>query len=239
MIQRAVYKFHPLFRDGDFKIWLSDRGRDFANASIEGGDVMPIGNGTVLIGMGSTTYQAVGQVARSLFKNKAVTRVIGLPDAGRRGHALDTVFSFCDRDVVTLFAEVVDQIRCYSMVQTDDDGNFDIRPETEPMLDIVAKALGVGKLRVVETGGNAYQAEREQWDGPATTSSPWSLAWWSVMTATPTQTRCCAGGHRGHHRSRFRTRPRSRRQALHDMPDLARPRLLTPDILKQPYGARP
>ncbi|MBB3962640.1 arginine deiminase [Rhizobium metallidurans] len=166
LIQRAVYKFHPLFRDGDFKIWWGDSDEDFANASIEGGDVMPIGNGTVLIGMGErTTYQAVGQVARSLFKNKAVTRVIGcLMPKSRAAMHLDTVFSFCDRDVVTLFAEVVDQIRCYSMVQTDDDGNFDIRPETEPMLDIVAKALGVGKLRVVETGGNAYQAEREQWD---------------------------------------------------------------------------
>ncbi|MBO9196247.1 arginine deiminase [Rhizobium sp. 16-449-1b] len=166
LIQRAVYKFHPTFRDGDFKIWWGDSDEDFANASIEGGDVMPIGNGTVLIGMGErTTYQAVGQVARALFKNKAVTRVIGcLMPKSRAAMHLDTVFSFCDRDVVTLFAEVVDQIRCYSMVQTDDDGNFDIHPETEPMLDIVAKALGVGKLRVVETGGNAYQAEREQWD---------------------------------------------------------------------------
>ena len=36
---------------------------------MEGGDVMPIGKGVVLIGMGErTTRQAVRQVARSLFR---------------------------------------------------------------------------------------------------------------------------------------------------------------------------
>jgi arginine deiminase len=77
---------------------------------------------------------------------------------------LDTVFSFCDRDVVTLFAEVVDQIRCYSMYPTNDDGAFEIHPENRSMLDVVSEALDLPELRVVETGGNSYQAEREQWD---------------------------------------------------------------------------
>lgn len=166
LIQRAIYKFHPTFRDGDFKIWWGDSDQQFANASMEGGDVMPIGNGTVLIGMGErTTYQAVGQVAQALFRNKAVKRVIGcLMPKSRAAMHLDTVFSFCDRDVVTLFAEVVDQIRCYSMYPKDDDGTFEIHPENKPMLEVVAEALDLPMLRVVETGGNSYQAEREQWD---------------------------------------------------------------------------
>ncbi|MDM9628139.1 arginine deiminase [Rhizobium sp. S152] len=166
LIQRAIYKFHPIFRDGDFKIWWGDSDQQFANASMEGGDVMPIGNGTVLIGMGErTTYQAVGQVAQALFRNKAVKRVIGcLMPKSRAAMHLDTVFSFCDRDVVTLFAEVVDQIRCYSMHPKDDDGTFEIHQENAPMLEVVAEALDLPMLRVVETGGNSYQAEREQWD---------------------------------------------------------------------------
>ena len=66
LLQRAVYKFHPRFKGGDFKIWWGDSDEDFAAASIEGGDVMPIGKGVVLIGMGErTTRQAVVQVARS------------------------------------------------------------------------------------------------------------------------------------------------------------------------------
>jgi arginine deiminase len=166
LIQRAIYKFHPTFKGGDFKIWWGDSDEQFANSTMEGGDVMPIGKGNVLIGMGErTTYQAVGQVASSLFKNKAADRVIGcLMPKSRAAMHLDTVFSFCDRDVVTLFRDVVDQIRCYSIYPKGDDGAFEVREESKPMLEVVAEALGLKKLRTIGTGGDAYEAEREQWD---------------------------------------------------------------------------
>src|SRR3954452_7258964 len=77
LLQRAVYKFHPRFKAADFKIWWGDCDTSFGAASLEGGDVMPIGKGVVLIGMGErTTRQAVFQVAAQLFRNKAATRVI-------------------------------------------------------------------------------------------------------------------------------------------------------------------
>lgn len=166
LIQRAIYKFHPSFKGGNFKIWWGDSDEHFGNATVEGGDVMPIGKGVVLIGMGErTTYQAVGQVARELFKNKAATRVIGcLMPKSRAAMHLDTVFSFCDRDLVTLFREVVDQIRCYSVYPTDDEGGMEVRPESKPMLEVVREALGLNQLRTVGTGGDVYEAEREQWD---------------------------------------------------------------------------
>ncbi|MGZ2376425.1 arginine deiminase [Sinorhizobium medicae] len=166
LVQRAIYKFHPSFKSASFDIWWGDSDEQFANATIEGGDVMPIGNGTLLVGMGErTTYQAVGQVAKTLFKSGAATRVIGcLMPRSRAAMHLDTVFTFCDRDVVTLFAEVVDRIRCYSMIPLDDEGNFEVRQEDRPMLEVVAEALGVDKLRTIATGGNTYEAEREQWD---------------------------------------------------------------------------
>ena len=64
LLQRAVYKFHPRFKGGDFQIWFGDSDEDFTGATMEGGDVMPIGKGIVLIGMGErTTRQAVSQVA--------------------------------------------------------------------------------------------------------------------------------------------------------------------------------
>jgi arginine deiminase len=166
LILRAIYKFHPSFRGGNFKIWWGDSDEHFGNSKVEGGDVMPIGKGIVLIGMGErTTYQAVGQVARELFKNKAAKRVIGcLMPKSRAAMHLDTVFSFCDRDLVTLFRDVVNQIRCYSMHPTDDEGHFEVRPETKPMLEVVREALDLKELRTVGTGGDAYEAEREQWD---------------------------------------------------------------------------
>ena len=78
---------------------------------------MPIGNGVVLIGMGErSSRQAIGQVAQSLFAKGAAERVIvaGLPKSRAAMH-LDTVFSFCDRDLVTVFPEVVKEIVPFSL----------------------------------------------------------------------------------------------------------------------------
>jgi arginine deiminase len=165
LLQRAVYKFHPLFAKGGFKIWWGDEDKDFTGASLEGGDVMPVGKGIVLIGMGErTTRQAVFQVAQALFKGKAATRVIAcLMPKSRAAMHLDTVFTFLDRDAVTLFREVVDQIRCYSVYPKDKDMG-EIRVEKKGLLDVVKDALGIKKLRTIGTGGNSYEAAREQWD---------------------------------------------------------------------------
>ncbi len=165
LLQRAIYKFHPRFRGGDFRIWWGDSDESFGASSVEGGDVMPIGKGVVLIGMGErTTRQAVFQVANELFRHKAATRVIGcLMPKSRAAMHLDTVFSFCDRDVCTAFREVADQIRCYS-ARPADDGGVDVRLDEGHLFEVVRDALGLKELRVVETGGNAFQAQREQWD---------------------------------------------------------------------------
>ena len=166
LLQRAVYRYHPAFNDGDFKMWWGDSDEDFTGATMEGGDVMPIGKGIVLIGMGErTTRQAVLQVSEQLFRYRAATRVIACQMPKRRAAMhLDTVFSFCDRDAVTVFREVVDKIHCYSVRPTDDNGAYDVSREGQHMIDVVKQALGLDKLRVIETGGDTFEAEREQWD---------------------------------------------------------------------------
>lgn len=166
LLQRAVYKFHPTFKGADFKFWFGDSDEDFGMATLEGGDVMPVGKGVVLIGMGErTTRQAVSQVTRQLFANGAATRVIAcnMPKSRAAMH-LDTVFSLCNYDICTVFKEVVDEIQCYSWRPTDGEGGMEIHKDNAPMLDVVAQALGLKKLHVVQTGGNAWEAEREQWD---------------------------------------------------------------------------
>lgn len=165
LLQRAVYKFHPRFREAEFDIWWGDGDGSFGAATIEGGDVMPLGKGVVLIGMGErTTRQAVFQVAAQLFRHGAATRVIAcLMPKSRAAMHLDTVFSFCDRDLCTTYREVADQIRCFS-ARPDGNGGLDVRPDTGSIFDVVKDALGLKSLRMVETGGNAWQAQREQWD---------------------------------------------------------------------------
>ncbi|MDO7898547.1 arginine deiminase [Pseudomonas citrulli] len=167
LLATALYKFHPEFTQADFQIWYGDPDLGHGSATLEGGDVMPIGNGVVLIGMGErSSRQAIGQLALNLFKHGAVERVIvaGLPKSRAAMH-LDTVFSFCDRDLVTVFPEVVNQIVAFSLRPDESKpGGIDVRREQGSFIDTVAAALKLPALRVVETGGNSFAAEREQWD---------------------------------------------------------------------------
>ena len=160
----AVYHFHPDFA-GKVPVWYGDPLLDHGAASLEGGDVMPIGNRAVLVGMGErTTPQAVGQLARALFAGGEVDRVIACQfPRDRSAMHLDTVFTFCDRDLVTVFAEVTDAIQTYTL-RSDGEGGIVVETETKPFLDVVASALGLKFLRTIPTGGNSYEAQREQWD---------------------------------------------------------------------------
>jgi arginine deiminase len=165
LLQRAVYKFHPRFKAASFPIWWGDSDEGFGAATMEGGDVMPVGKGVVLIGMGERTApQAALQVAEQLFAHQAATRVIGcIMPKSRAAMHLDTVFTFCDRDLCTSFRDVADQVRCYS-VRPGANGALDVRQDEGHLFDVVKDALGMKTLRVVETGGDAWQAQREQWD---------------------------------------------------------------------------
>jgi arginine deiminase len=162
----AIYKYHPKFKGADFTIWWGDPDVDHGSATLEGGDVMPIGKGVVLIGMGErTTYQAVSQVAQQLFKHNAAERVIAAkmpPD--RASMHLDTIFTFCDRDLVTIYESVVNKITPISYRPGGKEGTLDVTVEEKGWLDVVQEALGLSKLRVVPTAGDAFEQEREQWD---------------------------------------------------------------------------
>jgi arginine deiminase len=165
LLTTAIYKFHPDFKD-QVTVWWGDPTIDHGLATVEGGDVMPIGNGVVLIGMGErSTARAVMQIAVSLFEHKAATRVIGcLFPKSRSAMHLDTVFTLCDRDLVNVFEKGVEEIRAISFYPGEKPGTLDARPDEKPFLDVVKEALGLSNLRVVTTGGDTYAQEREQWD---------------------------------------------------------------------------
>jgi arginine deiminase len=81
----------------------------------------------------------------------------------------DTVFTLCDRDVANVFMAVCEQIKCYSLRPGDHEDDVDYHVETKPLLTedgagVAAEALGLQRLRVLTTGGDAYEQEREQWD---------------------------------------------------------------------------
>jgi arginine deiminase len=168
----TIYRAHPLFAGADFEFWYpplgdDDRFRieDFGLASLEGGDVEIIGRGTVAIGMSErTTGRMIEEIAKALFAKGAADRVIAAVMSKDRAHMhLDTVFTLLDRDKATAYAKVVDGIRAVSLRPGKTEGTLDVSEEKD-LLSAVADALGVRKLHVVTTGGDAYQQEREQWD---------------------------------------------------------------------------
>ncbi len=168
ILATAIYTYHPDFA-GKVNVWWGDPTQEWGLASLEGGDVMPIGNGAVLIGMSErTSRQAISQVAAALFEKKAANRVIvaALPKLRAAMH-LDTIFTFADRDCVLLYPDIVNSISAFSYRPSDGPNGLDLHKEDKPFVDVVADALNLKKLRVVETGGNDYQRERTQWDSGA------------------------------------------------------------------------
>jgi arginine deiminase len=127
--------------------------------------MMPIGNKTVAIGISiRSTARMIEMVALNLFAAGAAERVIAANIGRSRTHThLDTVFTLLDHDAATVFPTVVDGIQAWSLRPGDRDGTLHVTPEKN-FLEAIRDALGIPKLRVVPTGGDAFQAQREQWD---------------------------------------------------------------------------
>ncbi len=167
ILAAAIYRYHPDFA-GRVKVWWGDPTADWGMATFEGGDVMPIGKGNVLIGMSErTSRQAISQVAARLFEEGAAERVIvaAMPKLRAAMH-LDTVFTFADRDCVLYYPDIVDGIQAFSY-RPDGKGGLELHKDKGTFVETVRDALGLKKMRIVETGGNAYMRERTQWDSGA------------------------------------------------------------------------
>jgi len=166
MIMETIYRFHPMFAAEKFPVWLGGVDEDWGRCHVEGGDVQPIGNGTVMIGMGErTTPQAVLWIARSLFRAGSARQVLAvhLPKSRSYMH-LDTVITMCDRDLVTLFPPVVYGARTWAIRPGASADDLVAEEQSGTLPEQMARALGVPQMRVVETGGDTFEAEREQWD---------------------------------------------------------------------------
>jgi arginine deiminase len=164
LLMKAIYQFHPDYVGST--VWWGDPEEPWGLATIEGGDVLVPGNGVVVIGMSErSSRQAITQVAAKLFAEGAAEKVIvaGMPKLRAAMH-LDTVFTFADRDVVTLYPEIIDAVQTFTLMPSDAAPGVEVIEAKKPFVEEVADALGLGSLRVVETGGNSYDSERQQWD---------------------------------------------------------------------------
>src|SRR4029077_14223324 len=104
-------------------------------------------------------------IARSLFQAGSARLVLAVPPPkSRRYMHLDTVITMCDRDFVTLLPQVIGGARTWAIRPAASAEDLVIEEQQGSLPELMARALGVAKMRVIETGGDSFEAEREQWD---------------------------------------------------------------------------
>jgi arginine deiminase len=167
LLLSTVYRFHPRFANAGFERWWDEGAHDPGLATLEGGDLMPLGRGALLVGMGErSSPQAVLQLAQRLFERGAATRLIAAQmPRSRAATRLDAVFTPCSQEVVTYSPEVVDRMVCHELEPAPRIGLPRIRTLAgRHLLDVVADAVGVPAFRAIATGGDSFESTREQWD---------------------------------------------------------------------------
>jgi len=164
---RAIWTYHPLFKDEDLNFYYGNDDEPHEPATVEGGDILVIGNGAVMIGMGErTTPQGVGMLATKYFSNPRteITKVIvvELPKTRAFMH-LDTAMTMIDKDKFSVYPYLPDTLRSFELTKSDDSGAYSIK-ELDDMWSALADAVGVEKMIPLKTPIDELGAAREQWD---------------------------------------------------------------------------
>ncbi|MGI2259226.1 arginine deiminase [Shewanella sp. GXUN23E] len=162
---KAIYRWHPLFANQNFNYYLGNENVNYDNSTIEGGDVLVIGRGAVLIGLSErTSPEGIEALARSLFATGQATKVVVLElPKDRACMHLDTVLTQLDINVFSVYPAVINEhTRCWTLTQ-----GYDHRlqiAEEANYKEAIQKALELNDMKVITTGGDIYGQEREQWN---------------------------------------------------------------------------
>jgi arginine deiminase len=151
-----IYAHHPRFLG-------VRRAYESRSAPVEGGDVLLLAPGVVAVGVGERTTPAGAEaLARSLFDDELAHTVLAVPIAQERAQMhLDTVCTMVDTDAVVMYPNIVDSLSAFTIRRSASGVTID---RAAPFVDAAADAMGIGKLRVIDTGLDPVTAEREQWD---------------------------------------------------------------------------
>ncbi|MDV3129012.1 arginine deiminase [Mycobacterium sp. 21AC1] len=151
-----IYAHHPRFLG-------VRRAYESRSAPVEGGDVMLLAPGVVAVGVGERTTPAGAEaLARSLFDDDLAHTVLAVPIAQERAQMhLDTVCTMVDLDAVVMYPHVVDSLSAFTIRRAE--GGVHIGDE-QLFVRAAAEAMGIDRLRVIDTGLDPVTAEREQWD---------------------------------------------------------------------------
>src|SRR5580693_6731500 len=160
----AIYRWHPMFAAADFDVWY--HGAEAAPATIEGGDVLVIGNGAVLVGMSErTTPQAVEMLASRLFAAGAARCLVAIdmPKARAFMH-LDTMLTMADYGVFCKYAGM-GMLPSYTVEPGATPSELKVTDHPpQDMHRAIAAVLDRPSITVLTAVQDVHSASREQWD---------------------------------------------------------------------------
>lgn len=162
---RAIYRWHPMFADQDFITYFGAEDKNYDRSTLEGGDVLVLGKGVVLIGMSErTSPQGIEHLANSLFKHEQAKEVIVLElGKDRSCMHLDTVMTHIREDTFSIYPDVISESTNCWRLTGNASGQVKVTAQ-DSYVHTLEKALCVDKLNLISTGGDSFESEREQWN---------------------------------------------------------------------------
>ncbi len=164
---RVIWNFHPEFKDQIGHFYYGNDDDHHEPATIEGGDILVVGNGTVMIGMGErTTPQGIGMLTQAYFTapgqeiNKVI--VVELPRTRSLMH-LDTAMTMIDKDKFSVYSDLPKELKTFTLTKKDDGGAYTIE-ENDELWPVLADAIGQEQVTPLYTPIDELGAAREQWN---------------------------------------------------------------------------
>jgi arginine deiminase len=167
-ITRAIATHHP-------RLAGSGQLYDASLEHLEGGDVLLLAPGVLAVGVGErTTPGGAERLARRVFARGLAHTVLAVPIAQERATMhLDTIATMVDVDAMVMYPAVADSLLAWTVTagghdgtglpDGDDTAELSVRGP-QPFVVAAAEAMGIDRLRVIDTGLDPVTAEREQWD---------------------------------------------------------------------------
>ena len=156
-LTHAIYRHHPRFAGVELLF-------DPSLEHVEGGDVLVMAPGVLAIGVGErTTPAGAERLAQRVIAAGLAHTVLAVPIAQERATMhLDTICTMIDADAVVMYPNLAHSLQAWTVTGGPDDELL-VR-EPRPFLEAAAEAMGIDRLRVIDTGLDPVTAEREQWD---------------------------------------------------------------------------
>ena len=156
-LTELIYQFHPRFAG-------TERIHGWDKEFLEGGDVLALAEGVLAVGVGERTRPAGAErLARTAFAQGLAHTVLAVPiDQDRATMHFDTICTMVDVDAMVMYPNVAHRLAA-TAIRPDPDGDLIVEPSA-PFIEAAARAMGIDRLQLIDTGLDPVTAEREQWD---------------------------------------------------------------------------